>query len=65
MLAALVGTVLLGQLLAPHEWLGIAVVVLSNAAAVATSHRGTAAPSDGASWPVPPSTSPAGVPTGG
>lgn len=36
-LAALVGTVLLGQLLAPHEWAGIAVVVLANAAAVTTS----------------------------
>jgi inner membrane transporter RhtA len=38
-LAALVGTVLLGQLLAVHEWAGIAVVVLSNAAAVSTSRR--------------------------
>jgi inner membrane transporter RhtA len=36
-LAALVGTVLLGQVLALHEWTGIAVVVLANAAAVATS----------------------------
>jgi len=36
-LAALVGTVLLGQVLRLHEWAGIAVVVLANAAAVATS----------------------------
>jgi inner membrane transporter RhtA len=36
-LAALVGTVLLGQVLVLHEWTGIAVVVLANAAAVATS----------------------------
>jgi inner membrane transporter RhtA len=35
-LAALVGTVLLGQFLGTHEWAGIAVVVLANAAAVAT-----------------------------
>jgi inner membrane transporter RhtA len=38
-LAALVGTVLLGQFLGTHEWVGIAVVVLANAAAVATSRR--------------------------
>jgi inner membrane transporter RhtA len=36
-LAALVGVVLLGQLLGPHEWIGIAVVVLANTTAVATS----------------------------
>ncbi|WP_206340217.1 EamA family transporter [Blastococcus litoris] len=36
-LAALVGTVLLGQHLAAHEWSGIAVVVLTNALAVAGS----------------------------
>jgi inner membrane transporter RhtA len=34
-LAALVGMVLLGQLLAAHEWVGIALVVLANATAVA------------------------------
>ena len=34
-MAALAGVVLLGQLLAVHEWVGIAVVVLTNAAAVA------------------------------
>ena len=34
-MAALAGTVLLGQVLAPHEWTGIVVVVLANAAAVA------------------------------
>jgi inner membrane transporter RhtA len=38
-LAALVGVVLLGQLLHLHEWLGIAVVVMTNAAAVFPSHR--------------------------
>jgi inner membrane transporter RhtA len=36
-LAALAGTVLLGQVLAAHEWAGITVVVLANAAAVAGS----------------------------
>jgi len=36
-LAALVGVVLLGQLLGPHEWIGIAVVVLANTTAVAAS----------------------------
>jgi inner membrane transporter RhtA len=38
-LAALVGLVLLGQVLALHEWAGIAVVVLANVAAVVTSGR--------------------------
>ena len=38
-LAALAGTVVLGQVLAGHQWTGIAVVVLANAAAVATSRR--------------------------
>jgi inner membrane transporter RhtA len=38
-LAAFVGTVLLGQFLGAHVWGGIAVVVLANAAAVATSRR--------------------------
>jgi inner membrane transporter RhtA len=43
-LAALVGMVLLGQLLDLHEWVGIAVVVGANAAAVASSRSaGTAA----------------------
>jgi inner membrane transporter RhtA len=36
-LAALTGLVLLGQVLDTHEWLGIAMVVAANAAAVATS----------------------------
>jgi inner membrane transporter RhtA len=36
-LGALAGLALLGQVLAPHEWLGIALVVTANAAAVATS----------------------------
>jgi inner membrane transporter RhtA len=36
-LAALVGTIVLRQFLGVHEWLGIAVVVLTNAAAVAAS----------------------------
>ncbi|SCL27272.1 inner membrane transporter RhtA [Micromonospora pallida] len=39
-LAALAGLVLLHQVLAPHEWVGIAVVVAANAAAVA-AHAGT------------------------
>jgi inner membrane transporter RhtA len=39
-LAALVGVVLLRQLLGLHEWVGIAVVVLANAAAVVTSRSG-------------------------
>jgi hypothetical protein len=38
-LAALVGTVQLDQFLLLHESIGIAVVVLTNAAAVATSRR--------------------------
>lgn len=38
-LAALVGMVLLDQFLQLHEWIGIAVVVLANAAAVGTSRR--------------------------
>ena len=38
-LAALVGVVLLGQLLHLHEWLGIAVVVATNAAAVVPARR--------------------------
>ncbi|MGY1625143.1 EamA family transporter [Geodermatophilus sp. SYSU D00965] len=41
-LAALAGTVLLGQVPAGHEWLGIAVVVLANAVAVTTSGRDAA-----------------------
>jgi inner membrane transporter RhtA len=56
-LAALVGTVLLHQLLALHEWAGIAVVVAANAAAVSTSRRREGA----APAPVPdPVTAPAG-----
>ena len=39
-LAALVGIALLGQHLGAHEWIGIGAVVLTNAAAVAGSHRG-------------------------
>jgi inner membrane transporter RhtA len=38
-LAALVGTVLLGQLLGAHEWAGVGVVVLANTAAVGGTHR--------------------------
>jgi inner membrane transporter RhtA len=38
-LAALVGMVLLAQYLRLHEWIGIAVVVLANAAAVTASRR--------------------------
>jgi inner membrane transporter RhtA len=50
-MAALVGTALLGQLLQLHEWAGIAAVVLANAVAVATSGRaapGTASGDDAA-----------------
>jgi inner membrane transporter RhtA len=36
-LAALAGLVLLGQVLSPHEWVGIAIVVAANAVAVATA----------------------------
>jgi inner membrane transporter RhtA len=36
-LAALVGTIVLRQFLGVHEWIGIAMVVLTNAAAVTTS----------------------------
>jgi inner membrane transporter RhtA len=42
-LAAVVGMVLLSQRLAAHEWTGIAVVVLANTAAVASSRRAAAA----------------------
>ncbi len=38
--AALAGLVLLGQVLAPHEWIGIVVVALSNAVAVITANGG-------------------------
>jgi hypothetical protein len=41
-LAALVGVVLLGQLLHLHEWLGIVVVVATDAAAVVPARRMTA-----------------------
>ncbi|MGY1642723.1 EamA family transporter [Geodermatophilus sp. SYSU D00703] len=57
-LAALVGTVLLGQLLAAHEWLGIAVVVGANAAAVAGSGR--RAEASGPGCDDPPRAEPAG-----
>jgi inner membrane transporter RhtA len=40
--AALVGTVLLGQVLRAHEWAGIGVVVLANVLAVATASRRSA-----------------------
>jgi inner membrane transporter RhtA len=36
-IAAVAGIVLLGQVLDPHEWAGIAIVVTANALAVATS----------------------------
>jgi len=49
-LAAVVGMVLLGQRLAGHEWMGIAVVVLANAAAVTTS-RSAGAVSPGSPQP--------------
>lgn len=53
-LAALVGTVLLGQLLDLHEWTGIAIVVFANATAVATSGRsGTPRPDHASDGTVP------------
>jgi inner membrane transporter RhtA len=59
-LAALVGVLLLHQLLALHEWAGIAVVVLANAAAVApTARRGRPAP-DPVTAPAAPGPGPAG-----
>jgi inner membrane transporter RhtA len=42
-MAALAGTVILGQLLALHQWVGITVVVLANAGAVALGGRRRAA----------------------
>ncbi|WP_088320702.1 DMT family transporter [Kineosporia sp. R_H_3] len=39
-LAALVGTVMLGQLLDGHEWAGLVVIVLANATAVTTAQDG-------------------------
>ena len=41
-LAAVVGSVLLGQFLGAHEWIGIATIVLANAGAVTASSRGAA-----------------------
>lgn len=38
--AAVAGLVLLGQVLATHEWIGIAMVAVSNAVAVVTAHGG-------------------------
>ncbi|MFC5380735.1 EamA family transporter [Aquipuribacter nitratireducens] len=40
-LAALAGLVVLGQVLAVHEWVGIAVVVVANAVALRRAHDGT------------------------
>lgn len=63
-LAALVGMVLLGQGLDGHEWTGIAVVVLANAAAVLVAGpRHTASPRDGDVPPGLPEVAGAG-PTG-
>lgn len=47
-LAALVGMALLGEHLVLHEWAGIAVVVLTNAAAVASGSGATPLPDSGA-----------------
>ncbi len=44
--AALAGLVLLGQVLALHEWLGIAIVVTANAVGVATSRPGRGSDAD-------------------
>jgi inner membrane transporter RhtA len=41
LLAALSGTVVLGQFLVLHEWLGMAVIVATNAAAILLAGRGT------------------------
>lgn len=38
-LAALAGLTLLGQQLAPHEWVGLAIVALTNTVAVTTARR--------------------------
>jgi inner membrane transporter RhtA len=59
-LAALVGMIMLGQFLGLHEWIGIAVVVLTNAAAVIPSRldAGTV-PARDAAAPCPPA--PAGA----
>ena len=38
-LAALVGMVLLGQLLALHEWVGMAIIVVANAVTMAARGR--------------------------
>ena len=46
-MAALAGTVILGQLLALHQWVGIIVVVLANATAVAVGGRRPAPRPDG------------------
>jgi inner membrane transporter RhtA len=50
-LAALVGTVVLRQFLGVHEWISIAVVVLTNAAAVATSRSADAGSTAGEGTP--------------
>jgi inner membrane transporter RhtA len=53
-LAALVGTVLLGQVLGLHQWAGIAVVVLANATAVAVpGRRGAPQPGQASEGTVP------------
>ena len=41
LLAALSGMVVLGQLLALHEWLGILLIVATNAAAIVLAGRGS------------------------
>ncbi|GAA2017505.1 EamA family transporter [Pseudokineococcus marinus] len=46
-LAALVGLVLLGQVLAAHEWAGIAVIVVANVVAVTSAPRRSRRRSDG------------------
>lgn len=46
-MAALAGLVVLGQVLGAHEWAGIAIVVLVNAAAVVAHNRRTPAPTVG------------------
>jgi inner membrane transporter RhtA len=52
-LAALVGTVLLGQVLGLHAWAGIAVVVVANATAVAASGRRGPSPAPASEGTVP------------
>ena len=59
-LAALAGLVLLGQALTNHEWLGMAIIITVNAAAVLDSQRRRPAPP---AQPVPPTPSASPTPS--